>query len=247
MKQTKLIMGMPITIDLVDAKDTKVLSKVFDYFRQVDARFSPYKKDSELSKLNNGLIKSKWSKPMREVIELCDQTKLISSGFFDINRNGVIDTSGLVKGWAINNAAKILDKLGFANYYIEAGGDIQLKGHNKEGNLWSVGIRNPFNINEIVKVLSITNHGVATSGTYLRGEHIYNPISNYESSSGIKSLSVIGPNIYEADRFATAAFAMGKNGIVFIESLPGFECYMIDEDKTATYTKGFDSYVAKTV
>ncbi len=60
----------------------------------------------------------------------------------------------------------------------------------------------------------------------------------------VKSLTVIGPDIYEADRFATAAFAMGRGGIDFIESLEGFEGYMIDASKTATFTSGFGRYAA---
>jgi thiamine biosynthesis lipoprotein ApbE len=59
----------------------------------------------------------------------------------------------------------------------------------------------------------------------------------------VVSLTVIGPNVYEADRFATAAFAMGKKGIYFIEQLPGFEGYMIDTSAQATYTSGFERYV----
>jgi len=49
--------------------------------------------------------------------------------------------------------------------------------------------------------------------------------------------------VYEADRFATAAFAMGKKGILFIESLTGFEGYAVDNKGIATYTNGFTAYV----
>jgi thiamine biosynthesis lipoprotein len=59
----------------------------------------------------------------------------------------------------------------------------------------------------------------------------------------VVSLTVIGPNIYEADRFATAAFAMGEEGIRFIGRLAGFEGYMIDRRGQATFTNGFTRYV----
>jgi len=91
----------------------------------------------------------------------------------------------------------------------------------------------------------IRNEGIATSGTYIRGAHIYNPLNPQEQLNEIVSLTVIGPNIYEADRFATAAFAMGKNGIVFIEHLPGFEAYVIDVKGIATSTTGFSKYTQK--
>ncbi len=126
---------------------------------------------------------------------------------------------------------------------MDAGGDIQACGKNSQGEKWRVGIRNPFNMNEIVKVLSVSEGGVATSGTYVRGQHIYNPKDSEDTLTDILSLTVIGPDVYEADRFATAAFAMGRSGIDFIEYLPDFEGYMIDKDKQATYTTGFMRYV----
>ncbi len=97
-------------------------------------------------------------------------------------------------------------------------------------------------MNEIVKVLSITDCGVATSGTYIRGQHIYNPKHAGEPITEIVSLTVIGPDIYEADRFATAAFAMGREGIFFIERVEGLEGYMIDRSGQATLTSGFARY-----
>jgi len=91
--------------------------------------------------------------------------------------------------------------------------------------------------------LSVTDRGVATSGTYVRGQHIYNPLDEDQLITDVLSLTVIGPDIYEADRFATAAFAMGRNGINFIECLEDFEGYMIDKNKLATFTTGFEKWV----
>jgi len=246
MKQTKLIMGMPITIEVIDAHITKSdINKIFDYFTEVDKRYSTYKANSEISQINNGLPKKLWSSEVKKVLKLCEQTKNETQGYFNIHRNGQIDPSGLVKGWAINNAANKLIKMGYKNFYIDAGGDLQVKGRNTMNKAWTIGIRNPFNREQIVKTVAIKNKGVATSGTYVRGFHIYNPQKNYKSVNEIASLTVIGPNIYEADRFATAAFAMGLNGIEFIESLVGYEAYMIDNKAVATMTSGFESYVVQ--
>jgi thiamine biosynthesis lipoprotein len=126
---------------------------------------------------------------------------------------------------------------------VEAGGDIQMAGHNPEGQPWHVGIRNPFNLHEIVKVVSIGDGAIATSGTYVRGKHIYNPKSAGELETNILSLTVIGPNIYDADRFATAAFAMGEEGVFFIERLEGLEAYQINSNGVATFTTGFHRYL----
>jgi thiamine biosynthesis lipoprotein len=238
-------MGMPITVEVIDASVSEALfDKVFNYFDYVDGKFSTYKEHSEISRLNHHELELEdASEDMKTIFELAEQTRQETRGFFDIQHKGFTDPSGLVKGWAINNAAGILVENGLQNFYVDAGGDIQVRGRNSRGRNWRVGIRNPFNMDEIVKVLSLTDCGVATSGTYIRGLHIYNPKNDDRSFNDIMSLTVIGPDIFEADRFATAAFAMGCEGINFIESLQGFEGYMIDRDRTSTFTTGFERFV----
>ncbi len=214
------------------------------YFNYGDETFSTYKETSEISRINRHEISlAEASEDMQTIFALSEQTRKETDGYFNIQHNGSYDPSGVVKGWAIYNAAQILHLNGFENFYVDAGGDIQMSGCNDEGEHWRVGIRNPFNPEEIVKVLSVTDRGVATSGTYVRGQHIYNPLDKDQLITDILSLTVIGPDIYEADRFATAAFAMGGNGINFIESLEGFEGYIIDKEKQATFTTDFKKWV----
>lgn len=244
MKQTKVIMGMPITIEIVDSVDKTVFSTVFDYFVSIDKTFSTYKKDSEISRLNRGaLLQSHLSSDVREILQLAEDTKIETNGYFDIRTKERIDPSGIVKGWAVFNAAMMLKKSGYKNFFIDAGGDIQVSGKNNKKKSWTVGIRHPFSPDEIIKVLAIDDEGVATSGVYNRGQHIYNPHRKNRAITDIVSMTVIGSNIYDADRFATAAFAMGKKGIAFIQTLPKFEGYMIDNNGLATYTGGFERYV----
>ena len=244
MKQLQLLMGMPITVEVVDPNVTEAaIENVFAFFRYVDDTFSTYKEQSEISKINRGeLGEEASSDDMKTILALCEQTKQETRGYFDIRHNGIADPSGIVKGWAIFQAAQMLQDAGWRNFYIDAGGDIQVAG-TKGGHPWRIGIRNPFNRSENVKVLTITDRGIATSGTAIRGQHIYDPHRPDTSIEDIVSLTVIGPNIYEADRFATAAFAMGKKGISFIEQLPEFEGYMIDASARATFTSGFERYV----
>ena len=243
MKKTKIIMGMPITVEVLDSIKATEMESVFEYFRKIDRKFSTYKKNSEISRINRGLSKDQWSEETKEVFNLSEQTKLQTGGYFNIENKGIIDPSGLVKGWSIHNASKILLELGYSNFYIEAGGDIEIHGYRNKRLPWDVGIRNPFNVNEIIKVLRLTNRGVATSGSYIRGEHIYNPIKN-RTANDVASLTVIATNIYDADRFATAAYAMGQEGINFIEGLKGMEGYMVSYDELATYTSGFKELIA---
>jgi thiamine biosynthesis lipoprotein len=244
MKETRLLMGMPITVEIADQRvSADDLEAVYSYLVYVDEIFSTYKETSEISRLNRGeLSTNEYSEDLRGVLALSEETRRATGGYFNIWRGGVCDPSGLVKGWAVRNAARILDDRGFHTYYLDAGGDLQLAGM-KDGAPWRVGIRNPFNRAEHVKALSLTDHGVATSGTAIRGQHIYNPYQSGWQITEIVSMTVIGPDVYEADRFATAAFAMGRMGVAFIEGLEGFEGYMIDAHGIATYTSGFERYV----
>jgi FAD:protein FMN transferase len=248
--QTRILMGMPVTVQIVDppsaaqaCRPQEMIERIFAYFEYVDEKFSTYKSYSEISLINQqALALEEASHDMRAVFALAEQFRQDTGGFFNIQHAGTYDPSGLVKGWAVSNAADLVRAAGFENYYIEAGGDFQAVGHNSRGENWRVGIRSPFNMQEIVKVLSVSDRGVATSGTYIRGEHIYNPLRG-SMDGDIVSLTVIGPDIYEADCYATAAFAMGREGIGFIETLDGFEGYQIHRGRRATFTSGFERYV----
>jgi thiamine biosynthesis lipoprotein len=238
-------MGMPIAVNLPGLdKQNKLFSDVFDYFRSIDQRFSPYIKTSEVTQINRTKNTSSASSDMRLILELAEQTKQQTNGYFDVWHDGTFDPSGVVKGWAIQQAANLVIKTGQKDFYIEAGGDLMTGGHNDDGEPWLIGIRNPFNRDQNVKVLQMSGMAVATSGTAIRGQHIYNPHQQGKTLDEIVSLTVVGPSICDADRFATAAFAMGPKGIHFINTLDGFEAYMVDAHGMATMTDHFEKYVS---
>jgi thiamine biosynthesis lipoprotein len=93
----------------------------------------------------------------------------------------------------------------------------------------------------MVKVITASaSCGIATSGNSVRGEHIYNPHAPSRASD-VASITVVGPDACRTDVLATAAFAMGKRGASYVETLPGFEAYMIDTEGIATMTSGFEA------
>lgn len=240
-------MGMPITLEIVDeSASSGDFATARDYFNHIDETFSTYKPTSEISRINNGLPEDQWSREVRDVLRLCQKTKQETNGYFDIELGGQIDPSGLVKGWAIKQAADLLQERGRGNFCLEVGGDIQVAGHNATNQPWRIGLRNPFNEAEIIKTVAVTTEGVATSGTAERGQHIYNPHRPAKLIEEVVSITVIGPDIYQADRFATAAFAMGQRGIEFIESRGDLEAYMVDAEGIATLTSAFERYLVAT-
>jgi thiamine biosynthesis lipoprotein len=245
MKHEFITMGMPAVVQVVDdVVSMKDMQEVVDYFSAIDDQFSLYKQDSEISRINAGEIKiGEYSKAMQNIFELCEETKKETQGYFDILHNNVLDPSGLVKGYAIAHAAKLLQDKGFENIYVEIGGDIQVFGRDERHENWNIGIRNPFDVHEIIKVVHLANAGIATSGTAERGTHIYNPVDG-NISDEVVSVTVVADSVYDADRYATAVFAMGLKGVEWIDGLRGYEAYAVTKDKKAYYTRGFTSYVS---
>ncbi|MGI8404097.1 MAG: FAD:protein FMN transferase [Thermomicrobiales bacterium] len=244
-ERTWIQMGMPVTVCICDeAAGEEDVAAVASLLEDVNQRFSPYLEPSEVSRLNAGVIgRHQVSADFETILNLCEQAKTETDGYFDVMRNGRIDPSGLVKGWAIARASALLTARGWRNYFVDAGGDVQTAGLNGDHQPWRVGIRNPFQRDEQVKVLAISGLGVATSGTAIRGQHIYNPMQASPLVSDVVSLTVIGPTIFEADKMATAAFAMGREGISFIAARPELEGYAITADGMGISTEGFHHYV----
>ena len=98
MKQTRLMMDMPITIEIADpGAPADAAESAFAFLAWVDATFSPYRPDSEISRINNGrLTLAQASEPVREIFQLADETREDSGGYFDIRRDGRCDPSGIV-------------------------------------------------------------------------------------------------------------------------------------------------------
>ena len=239
------MMGMPITVEILDAPFAALGEDVFNWFDQVNNRFSPYIETSEVCRLSRGEIGADaLSDEMRDVLVLAEATRVETDGAFNIRRpSGFIDPSGIVKGWFIAKAAKMIAASGAQNFFVEAGGDIQAEGFDEAGEAWTVGIRSPFNNQDMIKVVGLSGQGIATSGAYVRGDHIYDPREPNRKLDEIVSVSVIADDVVDADRFATAAFVMGRDGIYFLENLPGIEAYAVDAKGIGTQTTGFGKFV----
>lgn len=245
-RRTEQIMGMPVTLDLPDAAAPTLFELGFDMFRAFDQRFSTYRDDSEVAAFNRGELSVETvSREFVYVLAIAERARVASGGYFDIRRpDGRIDPSGVVKGWAILRVARRLEAEGAASGYVDAGGDVQVWGSASGGGPWRVGIRNPFDPSQIVKTIVPGRRGVATSGSYARGNHIYDPLHPGRVLDEMVSLTVVAADVLEADLLATAGFAMGREGLDFLCRLPDVEAYGIDRDGVATFTQGFRALVA---
>jgi thiamine biosynthesis lipoprotein len=236
------IMGMPIVVDVRDADDAAALDPVFAWFREVDERFSTYRADSEISRLNAAeLALGDAHEDVREVLERCEELRLETRGYFDVRarRADYVDPSGLVKGWSVDRAAAIADGLGWRNYAINAGGDMRLSGRPLPGTEWRVGIQHPIERMQLAAVVAVNDLAVATSGAYARGAHVFEPRMHKPAGEEVLSVTITGPELGTADAFATAAFAMGAAGPSWTARLGGYEAMTLMADGRSLRTPAF--------
>jgi FAD:protein FMN transferase len=249
MRRVEAIMGTTVSIDVRPPfVDAAVLDAVVDQLRDIDARFSTYRPDSEVSRLARGeLAESACSPDLRHVLAACDHLATVTGGAFDARRHradSTIDPSGFVKGWAIEEAAWRIDSAGGRNYTINAGGDIVARGEAAPGQPWRVGIRHPDRPDRVAATLAVRDRAVATSGTYERGEHIADPRSG-EAPVGLRSVTVVGPGLAFTDAYATAVFVMGLDGLRWLASRPEYDAYAITTDDRAVWTEGLERYLVR--
>jgi thiamine biosynthesis lipoprotein len=249
-------MGTAISLDVRDGSvEPAALDDAFEFLRQVDRRFSTYKPESEVSRLGRGELREIDCSPeLREVLELCERVRRESEGYFDIRAHGTegsVDPTGLVKGWSLDRAGRILDAAGARNFCINGGGDVVARGEAASGQAWRVGIRHPIIADQLAAVLAVTDGCVATSGAYERGDHVRDPFTGLPPV-GVLSVTIVGPSLTFADAYATAAFAMGPRGLAWVAGRPGYEGCAVTADPDGsnarlTWTPGFDSWFAERI
>jgi thiamine biosynthesis lipoprotein len=188
------------------------MQQVIDFCMQVDADFSTYIDTSWVTRLRTNQVEILDCPPLvQEVWELCLQAKYLTDGAFDPwVVEGGFDPSGLVKGWAADKCADILVACGAQHVQVNAAGDLALRGGYFDGVVkpWSIGVVNPDNRTEVVKIYEITDGAIATSGTYERGAHIHDPL-NALIAIGAKSATVVGAAGWLCDAMATAVMVGG--------------------------------------
>lgn len=240
-RRIERVMGTVVTVDVRDGGLAPAsLDAAVALLHDVDARFSTYRADSEVSRIARGELDPRdASADVRFILALADDLARTSGGAFDARghrEDGMLDPSGVVKGWAVEEAAWLIDEAGARDYCVNAGGDIVARGAPAPGRQWRVGIRHPWRADRLAAVLQLPSGGaVATSGAYERGPHIRDPRSG-AASSGLVSMTVVGPSLTYADAYATAAFVMGLDGLAWVASHPGYGALGITADDRVLWT-----------
>jgi thiamine biosynthesis lipoprotein len=228
------VMGTVATVEVCDPLPAEtVVDEVFTWLHEVDRRFSTYRPDSEVSRVDRGEIAvADCSDDLRYVVEECARLWRETDGYFDVYATGRFDPSGYVKGWSIRRASELLTAAGAPNHLVNAGGDIQTRGRPAPGDLWEIPIRHPWERDSVAWVLCGTDLAVATSGTYERGAHVIDPRTG-RPATALRSVTLVGRDIADTDAYATAALAMGTAALPWLGRLDGYESAVIMEDRSS--------------
>jgi thiamine biosynthesis lipoprotein len=236
-RRTEAVMGTVAVVDIADplpsARIDELAGRVFNWLHAVDRRYSTYRQDSEVSRLDRGeLLLAECSGELRQVLARCAELWRVTDGYFDAYATGRLDPSGYVKGWSVQVASQILTAAGAPNHCVEAGGDIQTRGRPAPGADWQIGIGHPWEPDKLSWILHGTDLAVATSGIYERGRHVIDPRSG-TPALGLCSVTVVGRELATADAYATAGLAMGEAGLEWLAGLDDHVAAVVTDDGRA--------------
>lgn len=248
LRRVEHIMGTAVSVHLAGPLPASALERhadeVFAWLHEVDRRFSTYRPDSEVNRLDRGELDTADCSPdLRGVLDRCADLWRSTDGWFDAYATGRLDPSGYVKGWAVQVASDRLTRAGVVNHCVNAGGDVRVRGRPSPGDAWRVGVRHPWRPRHLAWVLAGPDLAVATSGTYERGYHVVDPYRGAPARE-LCSVTVVGRDLGLADAYATAALAMGAGGVEWLAGLTGHESAVVTADGRCFRSEGLplDSY-----
>lgn len=246
MKWVEHVMGLPVSVDVrrprVDPEP--LVRQAFAWLREVDARFSPFRCDSEVSRAARG-EPAACSAELAEVLALCADCERRSGGAFRARLPGRgLDPSGVVKGWAVQRAATMLTDGGLRDFCVNAGGDVITAGEPEPGGRWRIGVRHPELADRTCVVFGLRAAAVATSARYERGDHILDGRTGLPAT-GLLSVTVLADDLTTADTTATAAFALGVDGAEWAAAQPGCLVFAVGADHRVRRSAGLDALLVQ--
>jgi thiamine biosynthesis lipoprotein len=245
-------MGTVVTFDIYEGRGKlhsklgPFLEEAIEVLHEANRVFSTWIDDSPMSLVRRGeLPVSKAPSVIGTVLDECDRARTLSRGWFDPwSLPGGVDPTGYVKGWAASQALKVFECANVGGAIINAAGDIASLGGPLAGEPFRFGITDPNNPHRLAGVMESPG-AVATSGSYERGAHLYNPFTS-DFITRTSSATVVGRDLGLADALATALCVGGMELMATIESLEGFEGLIIDANGVMSMTSRFplvESYV----
>jgi FAD:protein FMN transferase len=159
----------------------------------------------------------------------------------------IIDLGGIAKGYAADEAIRILKENGVEHAIVNLGGNVMTLGGRPDGKQWTIGIQHPFATRgNYVGTVKAQDKTVVTSGIYERyikeGEKIYHHIidkaTGYPVDNELLSVTIITDKSINGDGFSKI-FALGlEKGMEYAETLKDVNAIFITKDNKIYITSG---------
>lgn len=218
--------------------------------------------------ITTGMLSDIWNESFNSGIlpeEELIKTKALDVGYnsleFNDSENSVkitkdnqkINLGALAKGYTADKIKEIIDKNKIKSALINLGGNIYVKGKNKNGDIWNIGIKDPVGEDEVIMTLKLTDKFVITSGNYIRYadiesvryHHIIDAATGYPVQNELNSVTIISDNGLLGDALSTSCFLVG-----FEESKKLLEKYNVSavfatKDNKVYYSKALEKSITK--
>lgn len=166
-------------------------------------------------------------------------------GMVHLATGTTLDLGGLAKGYAVDEAVRILRAAGVPAL-VDAGGDLACTGPKPDGRPWTIGIQHPRDPGGLIGVVELASGAVVTSGDYersfvqggVRYHHLLDPRTGRPGRSHI-SATVAAPTCAVADGWSTALFLLGPGELARRRPDPGVEALLVLPGGELERTPGF--------
>ncbi len=157
-----------------------------------------------------------------------------------------IGLGGIAKGYAVDMAAKVLERVGLTSFFVQAGGDLFARGRKPDGSEWQAGIRDPRGPeSKYFAKVPLSDHAFSTAGDYERSyivdgrryHHILDPRTG-QPAMACRSVTVWAPTAFLADEIDDAVFILGpEKGMKLVESIEGVAAVIVDAKNNVGVSK----------
>ncbi len=169
-----------------------------------------------------------------------------------------VDIAGVAQGYSVDELAKLLDAAGVADYLVEVGGELRVKGRSPRNTPWRIAIEQPVAApGSVQQALLLGEGAVSTSGDYrdyfekdgVRYSHTLDAATGRPISHRLASVTVVHPECGYADALSTAIMVLGPERGLELAEQQGLSVYLIVRSDDAAggfetrYSSAFEPYL----
>lgn len=208
------IMGTELKITVKDRRASAHIPAAVARIKEIEKLLSRYDSKSEVSRLNRG-EKFKLSRDTRQCLALAQKAKQLTFGAFDAYYSGRLNLDGIGKGYAVEEARRLLYKRGVKSAIIDTGSSIAVL-----GGPWRIGIKHPRLKDQILGIIVLSDQeALSTSGDYEQGRHIIDPKTK-KPAAACQAVTVVTRDAGLADALSTGIMVLGqKKGLALAKKL----------------------------